>query len=99
MVIDIIQIVKVRTGENTYPPAVVSMLVASIIQMLYCLYYLSRSGRTKVFTASNAAAAIALLMIWQLGKILFSSMMQRKSQWKRNADLNSFGGYYDWFPP
>jgi hypothetical protein len=56
MVIDIIQIVKVRTGENTYPPAVVAMLVCSICEMLWLVHYFIVSGKGPVWKASNAAA-------------------------------------------
>ncbi len=69
MVINIIQITKVRTGENTYPPAVVAMLVVSILQMLYMLYVLATSGKGKINKASNVAGATILFLLFNFGKL------------------------------
>jgi hypothetical protein len=74
MVMDIIQIVKVHQDQNssTYPPAVVAMLVAAILQMLWAVWYLARGGRGVIFKASNVAAATVFFLLFHIGKSLRS---------------------------
>jgi len=74
MVIDIIQILKVRRNAfaDTYPPAVVAMLVAAILQMLWALWYLIRGGRGAIFKASSYAGAVLFFLLFHAGMYLFS---------------------------
>lgn len=68
MVIDIIGIVKVREGSDVRSSATIAKLVGSILEMLWLLAYLVKSGRGKIFAASNMAAGFALWLVWQVGK-------------------------------
>jgi hypothetical protein len=70
MVIDIIQILKVHRNAftNTYPPAVVAMLVGSILHMLWCLAYLIRGGKGAMFKASNVAGATVFFLLYHVGE-------------------------------
>lgn len=67
MVIDIIGIKKQRVGSNNYPPAVIAMLVAAILQMLHLLYVVATSGRGFVGRAKNVIAATAFFFLFQVG--------------------------------
>lgn len=74
MVIDIIQIIKVHRNVNdrTYPPAVVAMLVGAILQLLWTVWYLARSGRGVIFKASNVAAATVFFLLFHVGESKFA---------------------------
>jgi hypothetical protein len=68
MVLCIIQILKVHEGQNgAYPPAVVAMLVLSILQMLYLLYVIARSGKGAILKASSIAGAFVFFLLFNLG--------------------------------
>ncbi|KAK1927444.1 hypothetical protein DB88DRAFT_478074 [Papiliotrema laurentii] len=69
MVIDIIQILKVHENQytSTYPPAVVALLVVSILQMIWGVWYLARSGRGAIFKASNVAGAVLFFFLFYVG--------------------------------
>lgn len=68
MVIDIIGIKKQRTGSSNYPPAVIAMLVAAILQMLHTLYLVARSGRGALGKATNVIAVTGFFFLFQAGK-------------------------------
>ena len=83
MVINIIQILKVRIGENTYPPAVIAMLVASIIQACYLVSIILRSGRGWGLNAAGVMGALAFFAAFDFGTLLYiivrGSDRQRRS--------------------
>ena len=70
MVIDIIQILKVHRNafRTTYPPAVVAMLVASILQMLWALWFFVRKGKGAMFKASSHAGAVVFFLLFHVGE-------------------------------
>lgn len=68
MVIDIIGIKKQREGSGNFPPAVVAMLVAAILQMLHTVYLVATSGRGVVGKVSNVIAGTAFFFLFQVGK-------------------------------
>lgn len=70
MVMDIIQIKKVHENQFTsaHAPAVVAMLVAAILQTIWCCWYLARGGRGAVFKASTVAATTLFFFLFQLGR-------------------------------
>ena len=72
MVIDIIMIKKVPNnttpGSKSYPPAVIALLVASILEFFWCLFYLVRSARAALLRASAIAGTVAFLLIFVLGE-------------------------------
>lgn len=67
MVIDIIGITKQKTGSSNYPPAVIAMLVAAILQMLHHVYLVATSGRGFLGKATNVMAASAFFFVFQVG--------------------------------
>jgi hypothetical protein len=69
MVMDIVGIKKQRTGSDNYPPAVVAMLVAAILQMLHLLWLVSTSGRGFVGKATNVMAGTAFFFVFQIGTL------------------------------
>jgi hypothetical protein len=76
MVIDIVGIKKQRTGSNNYPPAVIAMLVAAILQMLHTLYIVATSGRGFVGKATNVIAGTFFFFLFQAGEYLLSQVAQ-----------------------
>ena len=69
MVIDIIGITKQKTGSSNYPPAVIAMLVAAILQMLHHVYLVATSGRGFLGKATNVMAASAFFFVFQVGTL------------------------------
>jgi len=78
MVLDIIMITKVRDNVNdpTYPPAVVAMLVLSILQLLWGVYYFVCRGKTIVFRAKDVAIALAVCFCFNLGAIVATTVLR-----------------------
>jgi len=76
MVIDIIMIKKVKNdsspGNKKYPPAVVAMLVCSIFQFFWCIFYLVRSGKGLGLRASSIAGTIIFFLLFNVGTSPFS---------------------------
>jgi len=68
MVIDIIGIKKQRTGSDNYPPAVIAMLVAAILQMLFNLWVVATSGKGALGKATTVMGAHAFFFVFQVGK-------------------------------
>jgi len=83
MVLDIIMITKVHQDLNTstYPPAVVAMLVLAILQLVYCLYYLVRGGRSVVFKAVNVLAAFGFFFLFNFGTMVAVSVLRHHARY------------------
>jgi len=82
MVIDIIQIVKVHEDQNStakYAPAVVAMLVASILQTLWATWYFMRSGKGAVFKASSVAGAVVFFTLFHVGATAATTALRHKN--------------------
>ena len=78
MVIDIIGIKKQRVGSNNYPPAVIAMLVAAILQMLHLLYIVATSGRGFVGRAKNVIAATAFFFLFQVASVIAATVLYKQ---------------------
>lgn len=61
-------VIKVRHYSNTYPPAVVALLVCSLLEALYCLWLLVKSGRGSAFRASAVEGALAFFACFSFGE-------------------------------
>jgi len=83
MVLDIIMIIKVHENLNarTYPPAVVAMLVLAIVQLLYCVYYFIRGGKSVVFKAVHVLAAFAFFFCYNFGAIVAVSVLRHHDRY------------------
>ena len=73
MVLDIIYIVKVHEDQNsnTYPPAVVAMLVMAIVHVVFCLQYFVRGAKGPSCKASTIGGAFALFAVYGIGQYLY----------------------------
>jgi hypothetical protein len=67
-VLNIIQIVKTKRGGESYPAAVVALLVATLLQTIHSVIQFARGGRGKLFVAKNVAIVNGVLALFVLGK-------------------------------
>ncbi|WVQ78736.1 hypothetical protein IAT38_000823 [Cryptococcus sp. DSM 104549] len=81
MIIDIIFVIKVRHYTNDYPPAVIAMLVLSIVQFCWCLWYLAKSGKTAVFKASAVMGAMVFFACYNFGAIVATTVLRHHRQY------------------
>ncbi|KAK4687620.1 hypothetical protein P7C73_g2489, partial [Tremellales sp. Uapishka_1] len=79
MVIDIIQIIKIHTGEATYPPAVVSQLTCSICQMCFCLYVIA--GGARKLSASIIAGVTGFFACWSFGSVTAFTVLRHHARY------------------
>ncbi|WVQ74531.1 hypothetical protein IAR50_004132 [Cryptococcus sp. DSM 104548] len=90
-IIDIIMILKVRHYSNTYPPAVVALIVCSILEFLYVLTLMILS-KSKVFRATSVAAVIGLFTCFSFACIVATTVLRHHSKYcdtslANNGDL------------
>ncbi|AFR97826.1 hypothetical protein J008_05780 [Cryptococcus neoformans] len=85
-ILDIIMIIKVRHYSNTYPPAVVALLVCSLLEALYCLWLLVKSGRGSAFRASAVEGALAFFACFSFACIVATTVLRHHRQYC-NTDL------------
>lgn len=83
MVLDIIYIVKVHEDQNsqTYPPAVVAMLVMAILHVLFCLQYFMRSAKGAQNKASSIAGAMLFFALYGIGATAAAIAMKNKTHY------------------
>ncbi|ODN76771.1 hypothetical protein, variant [Cryptococcus amylolentus CBS 6039] len=84
-------ILKVRHYSNTYPPAVVALIVCSILEWLYVLW-LMIMPRSKLFRASSVAAVIGLFTCFSFACIVATTVLRHHSKYcdtslANNGDL------------
>jgi len=78
MVIDIIGIKKQRTGSDNYPPAVIAMLVAAILQMLFNLWVVATSGKGALGKATTVMGAHAFFFVFQVGATIAATVLYKQ---------------------
>lgn len=61
-------IIKVRHYSHTYPPAVVALLVCSLLQALYILWLFVKSGRGFAFKASTFFGSLVFFACFSFGE-------------------------------
>nr|ODN85189.1 hypothetical protein L203_05141 [Cryptococcus depauperatus CBS 7841] len=87
MVIDIIMIIKVRHYVNSYPPAVVALLVASILEALYTLCLVLRR-RSVLAKASNVMSAIAFFTCFTFACIVATTVLRHHDDYCNSSVSN-----------
>jgi hypothetical protein len=83
MVLTIIQIIKVHenTFTSTYPPAVVALLVLSILQSLYTLGYLVSGGKTLVYKAAHVIGAFVFFWCFNFGAVVSTTVLRHDERY------------------
>lgn len=61
-------IIKVRHYSHTYPPAVVALLVCSLLQALYILWLFIKSGKGFAFKARTFFGALVFFACFSFGE-------------------------------
>ncbi|RXK41285.1 hypothetical protein M231_01435 [Tremella mesenterica] len=89
MVLDIILITKVRHGSDVRPPAVIAHLVAVILQMLWCLYYLIRGGMGRILIASNVLAVTVFFWCFEFACTVAYTTLRHHSQYCAPTAINA----------
>ncbi|ODN97387.1 hypothetical protein L198_03951 [Cryptococcus wingfieldii CBS 7118] len=79
-IIDIIMILKVRHYSSTYPPAVVALIVCSILEWLYVLM-LMIMPRSNMFRATSVAAVIGLFTCFSFACIVATTVLRHHSKY------------------
>ncbi|KAI9632505.1 uncharacterized protein MKK02DRAFT_30300 [Dioszegia hungarica] len=75
-VLNIIQIVKVKRGGETYPAAVVALLVATLLQTFHSVIQFARGSRGKMFVAKNIAIANGILALFVLASVIATTVLR-----------------------
>lgn len=80
-IIDIVMIIKVRHYSHTYPPAVVALLVCSLLQALYILWLFVKSGRGFAFKASTFFGALVFFACFSFACVVATTVLRHHRQY------------------
>nr|XP_031863021.1 uncharacterized protein CI109_001497 [Kwoniella shandongensis]KAA5530093.1 hypothetical protein CI109_001497 [Kwoniella shandongensis] len=74
-------ILKVRHYSNDRPPAVIALLVSSLLQAMYCLYLLMTGGKGKKNSAGNVLALTSFFAAFTFGSIVATTVLRHHTQY------------------
>ncbi|KAK8861489.1 hypothetical protein IAR55_002310 [Kwoniella newhampshirensis] len=80
-ILDIIMILKVQHYSHTRPPAVIALLVSSLLQSMYTLYLLMSGGKGKKNSASTVMAATGFFASFTFGSIVALTVLRHHTQY------------------
>ncbi|ADV20863.1 hypothetical protein I315_02019 [Cryptococcus gattii Ru294] len=80
-ILDIVMIIKVRHYSNTYPPAVVALLVCSLLQALYILWLFVKSGRGFAFKASTFLGSLVFFACFSFACVVAITVLRHHRQY------------------